>query len=114
MVANIDGQPPSLGEPRRTCSLVARSGGAGAVLATIFGVAGACAVWVNRQALNTRLELDEQPNPEDEKVQTALSAYPVHELLGNVNVSADPQKVAPKQLEPWAGPAHRRVAAARK
>ena len=66
----------------------------------------AFAVWVNRQALNTSNWSSTSGKVlEDKKVQTALSAYLVHELFTNVNVSADLQKVLPKQLQPLAGPA---------
>ena len=76
------------------------------VLATIFGIAATFAVWVNRQALNTsNWSSTSSKMLEDKQVQTALSAYLVHELFSNVNVSADLQKVLPKQLQPLAGPA---------
>ena len=76
------------------------------VLATIFGIAATFAVWVNRQALNTHNWASTSSKIlEDKQVQTALSAYLVHELFSNVNVSADLQKVLPKQLQPLAGPA---------
>ena len=76
------------------------------VLATIIGIPAAFAVWVNRQALNTSNWSSTSGKVlEDKKVQTALSAYLVHELFTNVNVSADLQQVLPKQLQPLAGPA---------
>ena len=76
------------------------------VLATIIGIPAAFAVWVNRQALNTsNWSSTSSKILEDKQVQTALSAYMVHELFTNVNVSADLQKVLPKQLQPLAGPA---------
>ena len=76
------------------------------VLATIIGIPAAFAVWVNRQALNTSNWSSTSGKVlEDKQVQTALSAYLVHELFTNVNVSADLQKVLPKQLQPLAGPA---------
>ena len=76
------------------------------VLATIIGIAATFAVWVNRQALNTsNWSSTSGKILEDKKVQTALSAYLVHELFSNVNVSADLQKVLPAQLQPLAGPA---------
>jgi hypothetical protein len=76
------------------------------VLATIIGIPAAFAVWVNRQALNTsNWSSTSSKILEDKRVQTALSAYMVHELFTNVNVSADLQKVLPKQLQPLAGPA---------
>ena len=76
------------------------------VLATIIGIAATFAVWVNRQALNTSNWSSTSGKVlEDKKVQTALSAYLVHELFTNVNVSADLQKVLPTQLQPLAGPA---------
>ena len=76
------------------------------VLATIIGIAGAFAVWVNRQALNTsNWSSTSSKILENKQVQTALSAYLVHELFTNVNVSADLQERLPKQLQPLAGPA---------
>jgi hypothetical protein len=76
------------------------------VLATVIGIAGAFAVWVNRQALNTsNWSSTSSKILENKQVQTALSAYLVHELFNNVDVSADLQKVLPKQLQPLAGPA---------
>ena len=76
------------------------------MLATIISVAAAFAVWVNRQALNTsNWSSTSSKVLEDKRVQTALRAYLVHELFSNVNVSADLQKVLPKQLQPLAGPA---------
>jgi len=76
------------------------------VLATVFGFAGAFAVWVNRQALNTSNWSSTSGKVlQNKQVQTALSAYLVHELFANVNVSADLQTILPKQLQPLAGPA---------
>jgi hypothetical protein len=76
------------------------------VLATLVGIPAAFAVWANRQALNTaNWSSTSGQILENKQVQTALSAYLVHELFHNVNVSADLQKVLPKQLEPLAGPA---------
>jgi hypothetical protein len=76
------------------------------VLATLIGVAAAFAVWVNRQALNTsNWSATSSQILENQQVQTALSAYLVHELFTNVNVSADLQAHLPKQLQPLAGPA---------
>ena len=76
------------------------------VLATIVGVAGAFAVWVNRQALNTsNWSSTSGKILEDKQVQTALSAYMVRELFRNVDVSGSLQKALPAQLQPLAGPA---------
>jgi hypothetical protein len=76
------------------------------VLATVIGIAAAFAVWVNRQALSTSNWSSTSGQVlEAKQVQTALSAYLVHELFSNVNVSADLQKVLLKQLQPLAGPA---------
>jgi Short C-terminal domain len=76
------------------------------VLATIIGIPAAFAVWVNRQALNTSNWTSTSSQIlKDKRVQTALSAYLVHELFANVNVSADLQKTLPKELQPLAGPA---------
>ncbi len=76
------------------------------VLATVFGFAGAFAVWVNRQALNTSNWSSTSGKVlQNKQVQTALSAYLVHQLFADVNVSADLQTILPKQLQPLAGPA---------
>jgi hypothetical protein len=104
-IAGSDAQPPSGGKPvaRRAHRLLVP---VLLVLATIIGIPAAFAVWVNRQALNTsNWSSTSGKILEDKQVQTALSAYLVHELFTNVNVSADLQKVLPKQLQPLAGPA---------
>ncbi len=76
------------------------------VVATIVGIGAAFAVWVNRQALNTNNWSSTSAKIlEDKQVQTALSAYLVHELFTNVNVSAELQTILPKPLQPLAGPA---------
>ena len=75
-------------------------------VATIVGIGAAFAVWVNRQALNTNNWASTSSQIlEDKQVQTALSAYLVHELFTNVNVSAELQTILPKPLQPLAGPA---------
>ena len=76
------------------------------VLATIVGIAGAFAVWVNRQALNTSNWASTSGKIlEDKQVQTALSAYIVRELFRNVDVPGSLQTALPAQLQPLAGPA---------
>ncbi len=76
------------------------------VLATVIGIAATFAIWVNRQALSTSdWSSTSSKILEDKQVQTALSAYLVHELFSNVNVSGELQTVLPKQLQPLAGPA---------
>ena len=76
------------------------------VLATIVGIAGAFAVWVNRQALNTSNWASTSGKIlENKEVQTALSAYIVRELFTNVDVPGALQKALPAQLQPLAGPA---------
>ena len=66
------------------------------VLATVIGIAGAFAVWVNRQALNTsNWSSTSSQILENKQVQTALSAYLVHELLAKVDVAGDLQNVLP-------------------
>ena len=103
--ADTDTPPPSSGAPvtkRAHRVLVPVL----LVLATIIGIPAAFAVWVNRQALNTSNWSSTSGKVlADKNVQTALSAYLVHELFTNVNVSADLQKVLPKQLQPLTGPA---------
>ena len=76
------------------------------VLATVIGIGATFAIWVNRQALNTsNWSSTSSKILQDKQVQSALSAYLVHELFTNVNVSADLQTILPKQLQPLAGPA---------
>jgi diacylglycerol kinase family enzyme len=76
------------------------------VLATVIGIAATFAIWVNRQALNTsNWSSTSSKILEDKQVQTALSAYLVHQLFANVDVSAELQTVLPKQLQPLSGPA---------
>ena len=76
------------------------------VLATVIGIVATFAIWVNRQALSTsNWSSTSGKILEDKQVQTALSAYLVHELFSNVNVSGELQTVLPKQLQPLAGPA---------
>jgi len=76
------------------------------VLATVIGIAATFAIWVNRQALNTsNWSSTSGKILEDKQVQTALSAYLVHELFANVSVSAELRTFLPKQLQPLSGPA---------
>ena len=76
------------------------------VLATVIGIGATFAIWVNRQALSTsNWSSTSSKILEDQQVQTALSAYLVHELFTNVDVAAELQTVLPKQLQPLAGPA---------
>ena len=72
------------------------------VLATIFGIAGAFAVWVNRQALNTSNWASTSGKIlEDKQVQTALSAYMVHELFSNVDVPEICRRRCPRSCSRW-------------
>ena len=76
------------------------------VLATVIGIGATFAIWVNRQALNTsNWSSTSGKILEDKQVQTALSAYLVHELFSNVNVSGELQTVLPKQFQSLSGPA---------
>jgi hypothetical protein len=76
------------------------------VLATLIGFAGAFAVWVNRQALNTdNWSTTSGKLLADKKVQTALSAYLVNELFSNVDVASQLKAVLPSQAQALAGPA---------
>jgi hypothetical protein len=66
------------------------------VLATALGIGATFAIWVNRQALNTsNWSSTSGKILQDKKVQTALSAYLVHELFANVDVSTELQTVCP-------------------
>src|SRR3954471_1740969 len=76
------------------------------VLATLIGFAGAFAVWVNRQALNTdNWATTSGKLLADEKVQTALSAYMVNQLFSNVDVASELKTVLPPRAQPLAAPA---------
>jgi len=76
------------------------------VLATVIGIAATFAIWVDRQALDTSAwSATSSRILEDKQVQTALSAYLVHELFANVDVSAELRTVLPKQFRPLSGPA---------
>ena len=103
--ADTDAPPPSSGAPvtkRAHRFLVPVL----LVLATIVGAAATFAVWVNRQALNTANWTSTSSQIlENKQVQTTLSAYLVHELFTNVDVSGDLQKLLPTRLQPLAGPA---------
>src|SRR3954452_14227068 len=75
-------------------------------LATLIGFAGAFAVWVNRQALNTdNWTTTSGKVLADKKVQTALSAYMVNELFTNVDVAGELRTVLPPRAQVIAGPA---------
>jgi cytochrome b561 len=76
------------------------------VLATIIGFAGAFAVWVNRQALNTdHWATTSGKLLADEKVRTALSTYMVNELFSNVDVATELKTVLPPRAQVLAAPA---------
>jgi hypothetical protein len=76
------------------------------VLATIVGIGGSFAVWVNRQALNTSNWASTSGKILDDKqVQEAVSAYMVRAVFSNGDVPAAVQKALPAQLQPLAGPA---------
>ena len=75
------------------------------VLGTLILFAGAFAVWVNRQALNTNNWAKTSGKVLAEKrVQTALGAYLVNELFTNVDVAQALQQRLPPQAQPLAGP----------
>src|SRR3954469_8939187 len=76
------------------------------VLATLIGFAGAFAVWVNRQALNTdNWATTSGKLLADQKVRTALSAYMVDELFSNVDVASELKSVLPPRADALAAPA---------
>jgi hypothetical protein len=76
------------------------------VLATLIGFAGAFAVWVNRQALNTdNWATTSGKLLANKKVQTALSAYMVNQIFSNVDVASELQTVLPPRAQPLAAPA---------
>src|SRR4051794_18677574 len=75
-------------------------------LATLFGFAGAFAVWVNRQALNTdNWTTTSTKLLADEKVQAAVGAYAVSELFNSGVPQAKIEALLPAKLQPLAGPA---------
>src|SRR3954451_20930406 len=76
------------------------------VLATVIGFAGAFAVWVNRQALNTdNWATTSGKLLANKKVQTALSAYMVNQIFSNVDVASELKTVLPPRAQPLAAPA---------
>src|SRR3954449_8566917 len=76
------------------------------VLATLIGFAGAFAVWVNRQALNTdNWATTSGKLLADKKVQTAVSAYLVNQLFSNVDVASELKTVLPPRAQALAAPA---------
>src|SRR3954447_21570915 len=76
------------------------------VLATLIGFAGAFAVWVNRQALNTdNWATTSGKLLADQKVRTALSAYMVDQLFSNVDVASELKGVLPPRADALAAPA---------
>ena len=84
------------------------------MLATIFGIAGGFAVWVNRQALNTSNWASTSGKIlANQRVQTALSAYLVRQLFANVNLSADLKQICRRSCS-RCGSGRGRVAAARR
>jgi hypothetical protein len=76
------------------------------VLATLIGFAGAFAVWVNRQALNTQnWTTTSKKLLANQQIDDALGAYLVNELFGNVDVAAALRSRLPTQAQALAGPA---------
>lgn len=76
------------------------------VLATLIGFAGAFAVWVNRQALNT----DNWAHTSSkllahEEINAALGTYLVNQLYANVDVAGAIRQKLPSQAQALAGPA---------
>ena len=112
--ADTDAPPPSSGAPvtkRAHRFLVPVL----LVLATIIGIPAAFAVWVNRQALNTSNWSSTSGKVlEDKQVQTALSAYLVHELFTNVERLRGSAEGAAQAVAAAGRPGRRRVAAARR
>jgi len=103
--AGTNAQPTSAGKPvgRRVHRFLVPGL---LLLATVIGIAATFTIWVNRQALNTsNWSSTSGKILQDRKVQTALSAYLVHELFANVDVSAELQTVLPKQFQALSGPA---------
>lgn len=76
------------------------------VLATLIAFAGAFAVWVNRQALNTdNWSKTSSKLLQNKKIDAALGAYLVNELYANVDVAGAIQQKLPPQAQGLAGPA---------
>src|SRR4051812_37704756 len=75
-------------------------------LAFITGPVGMCAVWVNRQVLNTDNWTDTSGKLlEDKRIQAAVSAFLVDELFSNVDVAGEIRALLPPQASALAGPA---------
>jgi Short C-terminal domain len=76
------------------------------VLATLIGFAGAFAVWVNRQALNTdNWATTSGKLLANKQIDDALGTYLVNELFSNVDVASELRTRLPTQLQALAGPA---------
>src|SRR2546430_14319545 len=93
----------SAGQPRRVHRFLVPTL---LVLATVIGFAGAFAVWVNRQALNT----DNWAHTSGkllahEKIQAALGAYLVNQLYANADVAGAIRQKLPPQAQALADPA---------
>jgi hypothetical protein len=75
------------------------------VLATIFGIAAAHAVWLNRQALNTdNWTATSTQLLANHQIQTAVAAYAVDQLFSSGVPQAKLKAALPSQLQPLAGP----------
>jgi Short C-terminal domain len=76
------------------------------VLATLIGFAGAFAVWVNRQALNTdNWGTTSGKLLANKQIDDALGAYMVNELFSSVDVAGELRTKLPTQAQALAGPA---------
>src|SRR5215212_1983460 len=75
-------------------------------LASLALFAGAFAVWVNRQALNTdNWKTTSSKLLAEERIQAALGPYLVNQLFTNADVTAAIQQRLPSNLQGLAGPA---------
>jgi hypothetical protein len=75
------------------------------VLATAIGFAGALAVWVNRQLLNTdNWTTTSSALLASKQVDNALGAYMVNQLFDNVDVAGALKQKLPPQAQPLAEP----------
>ncbi len=99
MHVNIDSESHGLRRPSRRLVAVLLT------LATITAFAGTLAVWVNRQALNTRNWTTTSGRLlADPQIQKALGNYLVDEVFASVGVSSSLGRVLPKPAAGLAAP----------
>jgi uncharacterized protein YjeT (DUF2065 family) len=76
------------------------------ILATLCGLVGIFALWVNRQMLNPKNGTEVSTNLlEDEEIQKQVAAFAVDQLFTNVDVQQQISAALPAQLKGLSGPA---------